>query len=892
MRLLVSIIITFICVCTLSARPFSKWHLDRVTQLNFDDEACYYDFETDDTVSAYQYYNSDILTDTAGEFLYRFDNYKSKIEIRDNDNNLISEVTITDVSNSRKYLNTIVLPFYNEQKCFYLMLESRDDNSSGSLSYFEFDFSTTPPNIGPLKNIPTPELLESVLAATINNSNDGYYLALSNAKLNELIVLDLKSNGDATSQNYPVSIEDHNNISSREIAKFSPQGDKLILNNHSSYFHFFDFDNSNGVATHKFTTNFKDDIGFNIRGEFAFSQDGKKLYTQSGHGKYIIHQFNLIDYEKEKIHNSRIEVWSVDGECVECLIRDFRLAPNNKIYVSYSSSRLNVYTNDKLKSYLGVINCPNALGEDTDFEFLGVTIPHYVNSSAHLQLIPSNFQATPEPAAEFERFEETLYFCKGGKAVINGVDDPCGEHKWFQLSGERHYTKDLIIDNFDESYTGDYFYQFTNCYQTIRDTFSIELLDSLRPEIVMLSPDEVELCKTSISQMEFSTKDRYDNYTWYFTELGQTNRQEIGTDDTIKINKLGLLELVVSSENGCTGIAEYKIEPPNIEFGEIKEYEFVVCRGGDVIFDMEYFIESDRPLRIDSIKFSNNNSMYVANSSWLEIEYPTGVFDKTLNLGYSSFALGIERDTLEIYIYSDCYKTIRIPLKVITTTNQYTLEIPNLRTYIGAKNFEIPIYLTSACVEDYTDLDFEATISLSNKKYFIESTSGINLLNQWEDNENTNIRFSYSNQISTNGRVKIGSLYGLVLLTDQDSTEIHISDTSSNYILELKHGSLVTDSICAQDIRQVEFFNKDDISIFNDANSLILESIGEYKGKFTISLFSYNGSEVFKLNTHKNSGMMSERINLLDISSGVYFVKIEISYGVIVKKIFLMTETH
>jgi len=216
--------------------------------------------------------------------------------------------------------------------------------------------------------------------------------------------------------------------------------------------------------------------------------------------------------------------------------------------------------------------------------------------------------------------------------------------------------------------------------------------------------------------------------------------------------------------------------------------------------------------------------------------------------------------------------------------------VPHLKTNIGTRNFEIPIYLSMACIQEYTDLEFEATVSLSKRKYFIESTDGINVLNQWDDNQNTNIRFAYSNEVRTNGKIKIGSLYGIVLLTDIDSVAISLSDTNSNYLLELSDGSLMTDSICIQELRQVEFLEEDEIDTYVEGNTLLIESYGEYEGRFAISINDYTGKELYKDNYDKQSGKMTKRISLSNISSGLYFIKIETHFGLVVKKLFLTSK--
>ncbi len=874
---------------SIANKPFSKWQLDSEYRLNFEKEECLYNLSVDTvTNNMYQYRHTDILTDTNGVLIYSFRCFKNKIEIRNSEDAVVEEIQINENQYFSNNVSTVVLPFYEENKCLFLISENESSGEPSSLSFIEFDYGVSPEVATTPTKFSTAELKHGVISTTLNSNGDGYIIALSSFDLENMILIELKS--DATYNTLATQSLDNGEIdnhSSGKKIKFSPQGDKIVVNNFKSIFHFFNFDNTSGAVSNGITIDMKKETGKNIRSEFAFSQDGTKLYSQSGHSEYIIHQFDLSKIDKNYILNSRIEIAEIEQKtCVDCLFYDFKLAPNNRIYITYSVNQLVHYTERKDKIHLGVIKCPNNKGLDTQFEFNEIEIPKYFSSQLHLQNIPTNFLSELQDRAEFERFKN-LTFCKGTDVLIEATNDPCGEYKWIAPDGNRKYNRVLEIDNISENDEGSYFFNFNSCNQFYNDTFSIEIIDNLAPEIVNANENEIDLCKSPLDIIKLTTTNTYDNYQWYHTPQNSSVRTQLGTGDTLEIDQLGKIEVEVTNENGCTGIAEYNIVPPEIEMGEINELEFNVCRGGDVIFDLEYLIKSNVPVRIDSIKFAKNNSLYVANNSWLQVDYPDGVFDKRISVGYSSFSLGIERDTLEIHFYSGCYKTVRIPIKVIANTNQYTLEVPHLRTYVGARNFEIPIYLSMACVQEYTDLDLKATVSLSNRKYFIESTDGINVLNQWDDNQNTNIRFAYSNEVRTSGKVKIGSLYGVVLLTDIDSVAISLSDTNSNYLLVLSDGSLMTDSICVQGFRQVEFLTKDEIDTYVEGNTLMFESSGEYEGSFAISVIDYTGKELYKDSFDKHSGKMIKSISLSNISSGLYFIKIETHFGLVVKKLFL-----
>jgi len=888
------ILLCFVLACSQSifSKPFSKWQLDSEYRLNFENEECLYNLSVDTvTNDMNQYRHTDILTDTNGVLIYSFRCFNNKIEIRNSEDIVVEEIQINENQYFSNNVSTVVLPYYDENKCLFLISENESSSEPSSLIFIEFDYGVSPEVASVPTKISTADIHRGVISATLNSNGDGYFIALSSFDLADMILIELKS--DATYNTLATQSLDNGEIdnhSSRRKIKFSPQGDKIVVNNFKSIFHFFNFDNTSGAVSNGITIDMKKETGKNIRGEFAFSQDGTKLYSQSGHSEYIIHQFDLSNIDKNHILNSRIEIAEIEQKtCVDCLFYDFKLAPNNRIYITYSVNQLVHYTERKDEIHLGVIKCPNNKGLDSQFEFKEIEVPKYFSSQLYLQNIPTNFLSELQDRTEFERFKN-LTFCKGSDVRIEATNDPCGEYQWINPQFSRSYDRVLEIDNISEDDEGLYFFNFSSCNQFYNDTFSIDIIDNLAPEIVIANDNEIDLCQSPLDIIKLTTTNTYDSYQWFHTPRNSSVRTQLGTGDTLEINQFGKIEVEVTNENGCTGIDEYNIIPPEIEMDEINELEFSVCRGGDVIFDIEYLIKSNVPIRVDSIKFAKNNYLYVANNSWLQVDYPDGVFDKRISVGYSSFSLGIERDTLEIHFYSGCYKTVRIPIKVIANTNQYTLEVPHLKTNIGTRNFEIPIYLSMACIQEYTDLEFEATVSLSKRKYFIESTDGINVLNQWDDNQNTNIRFAYSNEVRTNGKIKIGSLYGIVLLTDIDSVAISLSDTNSNYLLELSDGSLMTDSICIQELRQVEFLEEDEIDTYVEGNTLLIESYGEYEGRFAISINDYTGKELYKDNYDKQSGKMTKRISLSNISSGLYFIKIETHFGLVVKKLFLTSK--
>lgn len=887
MKYFILLIFVFSSIILSATKPFSTWELDGTIQLNFDEQECKYDFSTD-TVSKRGYYRfTDVLTDENGKPSYYFDSYAQKIVVRDSNDITLGEVTFPEFGGISNKISSILLPFYDQKKCFFAYLLSNNISSKAELLYFELDYSVTPAQVSPIKKIPLTDLLQNVITATINRNGDGYFIGVANQNKEEIFIVNLNSNGNFDSKSYKLEFESLSDISFQRQLNFSPQGDKLVANLTSSNFNFFIFDNSSGVAEFKFYINMNDETSQNIRGALVFSQNGEKMYSQSGHSNYVIHQFDLSNYNKVDVVKSKYDIISIESNCVDCLFRDFRLAPNNKIYISYSTSYIVQYLGQKDSTYLGVINCPNGPGPFIDFELLGVATTAYIFPVPYIQKIPSNFLATPQTPTVYNRPDDIQQYCVNSNVTIKGADDPCGEHHWVKPNGSRFYSNELILDNISASDSGYYFYHFQSCYKQFNDTFQIRIIEKIVPKIVKVSPTKLDLCQNPLEDITFTTDEKYKEYKWYFTQLGSSNRSQVGSSDTVVVSALGVLELEVTNDGGCKGIASYAIEQAQIDYAQIDEYQIRICRGIEQSYSIDYPIKSDRALSVDSLSLRIADKMSIMNLSFIVDTYPNGLFNRNIKIDFNALNEGVILDTLDIYIDSECKKKITIPLKIIIESTKFALEVPKLKAQIGDGNFEIPIYLTTSCIEPEDDFNFEATLVLSKSKYFVNRVEGVNLINIQNVNDDQLIRISYDgSSLTTNGREQIGSLFGTVLLTNIDSTGILIQDTVSNYIFDLIDGSLVTDDICVQELRQVSFFdNQVDVSI--TSKTMNLNSFGAYRGNINFNITNYTGQSVAQYHINKDDETIERTWELTDIASGLYFLQIMQGSRMELQKIYI-----
>ncbi|MFA7326202.1 MAG: hypothetical protein WC121_06020 [Candidatus Kapaibacterium sp.] len=865
-----------------SNKPFSTWQLDSREQIKFGEEECQYTIDIDNYKKDRNYRHSDIFTDDKGEIQLSFDIYSNKIVIRESTGLIIFE-HLFDNQEVNTNIESIVLPFYSKRLCYFVYISTKETDNYGTLNYIKIDYNSPFNTIIPETSIAT-SISSLPLAATLSNDGNSYFIASMAKNPEELHITQLFSSEAFVNTRFQDIDMDYNNKVFSGIAfKFSPQGDKLILNYYGSNFVFYSFDNSNGNIIQNYKIDFTKESDYNIRTMFEFSQNGSKLYAQSGHDNYIIHQFDLKDYtNKNSVLNSRKIVWIQEATCVDCLLRDFQLAPNNRIYISY----LHSYTGRKDSTFLGVINCPNSESPNVGYQHLGIGVTNNIINVLYIPKIPSNFLATPQSPAVYNRPDDIQQYCINSSVTIKGAEDPCGVHSWVKADGSRDYSNDLVFENISAADAGYYFYHFQSCYKQFNDTFEIRIIEKITPEIVKVFPDKLDLCLTPLEDMTFTSTEKYKEYKWYFTKSGTTNRILIGSQDTVVIADLGLLELEALDEGGCEGIASYIIEQAIFDYPQIEEYEIRICRGIEQSYSIDFPIKSNKSLRIDSLSLRLGNKMSIKNKPFIIDSYPNGEFYRDILIDFDRLNVGILMDTLDIYIDSECKRKISIPLKIIIESIIFTLEVPHLRTVIGRRNFEIPIFLTTTCIEATDDFKFEASFVLSNSKYLVDRVEGVKLIDISVVNDNQKIKISYEGTAISNGRNQIGSLFGTVLLTDIDSTEILIQDTVSNYVFDIIDGSLITEEICAQDIRQVLFFNNQ-TDISNNGKSIYLNSLGGYRGNLYLRITNYTGHTVAEYNINKDDETIERNWELTGIASGIYFLQIMEGNKMEVNKLFI-----
>jgi gliding motility-associated-like protein len=191
----------------------------------------------------------------------------------------------------------------------------------------------------------------------------------------------------------------------RGTLKISPDGKRLVLANQSDSTFLYDFNSIDGTVSNPMTLN----IG---RGGYGveFSQTSTMLYVSTGvHSQNnnapeeaLVYQYNLNNTTIDDINNSRKTIVSETG-----FRGALQLGIDGKIY--YARSR---------ESYLGVINFPDKIGDDSDYVSEGQFLGPGITSSEGL---PPFIQSFFSPVKILDSDTKTINLTLGTHQVCIGT---------------------------------------------------------------------------------------------------------------------------------------------------------------------------------------------------------------------------------------------------------------------------------------------------------------------------------------------------------------------------------------------------------------------------------------------------------------------------------------
>lgn len=316
------------------------------------------------------------ISDSNGDLLFYTDGttvYNRLHTVMQNGNGLLGDESSTQ--------SAIVVPKPNDSNIYYIFTVGSNQTNTG-LNYSVVDVSANA-NAGEVRSKNTnliPNCAEKIAAVVkdcqtksiwvitlasssgIGNSNFDTFFAYE--------INDLGVNTTPVKSTFSISIQDP-----RGYLKLSPDGSKLACANVQSGLYLFDFDSDTGRVTNNQSLFINDQA--NKSYGLEFSSNSKILYVVSSNDF-----FNREDQSQNNDpsnHDALLLQFDLDAPDISnsMFVLDRRklfrgalqLGPNGKIYRSLSR------TYDIGFNGLGVINNPNTLGRDANYEHNAISLP-------------------------------------------------------------------------------------------------------------------------------------------------------------------------------------------------------------------------------------------------------------------------------------------------------------------------------------------------------------------------------------------------------------------------------------------------------------------------------------------------------------------------------------
>lgn len=249
--------------------------------------------------------------------------------------------------------SAIIVPKPNDPNIFFIF--TVDDRVEGDgLQYNEVDM-TLNGGLGGITALRNQLLLVEAtekLMAIQSSDGDSFWVITHRWESDEFLVYNVDENGVNET---PIVIAIGNYIGGDTVnavgaIKFSPDGTKLaVANSNENSVELFDFDTATGTISNPILLLDKPYDEVNVLYGIEFSPNSKVLYVTENN--VALYQFNLQAGTTQDIIDSQFTIAS--GEEV---FLGIQLAPDGKIYGA------------KFNQYLDVINNPNMLGTDANYE--------------------------------------------------------------------------------------------------------------------------------------------------------------------------------------------------------------------------------------------------------------------------------------------------------------------------------------------------------------------------------------------------------------------------------------------------------------------------------------------------------------------------------------------
>jgi len=327
--------------------------------------------------------------------------------------------------------------------------------------------------------------------------------------------------------------------------KASPLNDKIAIANYgftpsNSFFEIYDFDDATGVVSNPFQLY----LGQSVYG-CAFSPDGTKFYGPEWGPD--IYQFDLTAGSPTDIANSKTLIGTAGGYNS---VGDLQIGPDQKIYCSINGG-----------SYLSVINDPNALGTDCDFQVNGVYLGGFTSGiGLPSTLIFGDCESDISPVA-LSATDTALCqkFCVGFTDLSS--NNPSAWN-WIFPGGSPSFSNDQNPQSICYSEAGTYDVTLiTTVANGSNDTLTLY--------------DYITVFETpafpTISQNGYTlTSSPANSYQW------QLNATDIpgGTNQSYDVLQTGLYTVIINDENGCANSTTLYVQITGVD--EVEDDSFSI----------------------------------------------------------------------------------------------------------------------------------------------------------------------------------------------------------------------------------------------------------------------------------------------------------------------------
>ncbi len=311
-----------------------------------------------------------------------------------------------------------------------------------------------------------------------------------------------------------------------------------------------------------------------------------------------------------------------------------------------------------------------------------------------------------------------------------------------------------------------------------------------------------------------------------------------------------LNNLIFANYLYCFKINLDKIYDIPLQSNETIRFDFVKL--GDIKIKTIYIENAGTSTYlIQSISFLNNGLGVFSFSSNPNVPVslnPSEAIFITLNFQPNKVSKFF--DTLLIHFTEPFDFTYSIPIEGTSFIKNF-LFIKDTSEFVGTKDFAIPIYLKGDTeLSESITLDINFSVCTNSKVFLIEKVSNGNILANNFNNTFQILNLKINNVLFDSSTKVVTYLIGKLLLAEQDTTVITLSNVDSEIpgiTFSPENGTLTLKGICVSDISLIDF-EKDWVSITvpdlinSDNFKITFEFSSNKERNFVINFYDLLGS--------------------------------------------------